>query len=68
MSKEIRTIQDNDGNVWTGREVDEGTDLFDMVASGLVHLSTGGLTLLASDGCEETTVEVNGEKRHGKVI
>ena len=67
MSKEVRTIQDPEGNVWTGREVDEGTDFFDMVTTGLVHLSTGGLTLLAPGGGEQVTVEVNGEEHRGKV-
>jgi hypothetical protein len=63
----ISTVQERDGSVWTGREVDTSTPFTDAA----VGLLTGGLTLGAQalsgdDG--RRTVEVNGHRHTGRRI
>lgn len=61
MSSKIATIQDDKGDVYTGREVEESAASH---AAGLIAgIATLGLSELMSP--DTTTVEVNGERHTG---
>ena len=63
----ITTVQDRDGSVWTGRQVDTSTPLTDVGAAIL----TCGLTAVAQafSGDDGTrTVEVNGHRHTGRKV
>ncbi len=69
MSKDTDTIQDKDGDVFTGRVTDDGSpDAADMVAEGIAAIGTGGLTLLLPNGEPQVTVEVNDEEHTGTSV
>ncbi|MCB1736032.1 MAG: hypothetical protein H6981_14750 [Gammaproteobacteria bacterium] len=59
----VSTVQDRNGDVWTGREVRSGIDSSDMVAT----LITGGLALPTLDA-SKTTVSVNGVEHTGHKV
>jgi hypothetical protein len=64
MSKQIATVQDKDGEVWTGKVERESPDLMDLVVGVICPPMLLG-TLSSSD---KTTVVTNGERHTGKKI
>jgi len=62
----ITTVEDKDGKVWTGREVDNSQPFTD----AMVGLLTGGATMLADSVSDrgDSTVEVNGERHYGRRV
>ena len=64
MGKNIATVQDKDGNVWTGSVVDKSPSLGEIALSVLFL----GVPLVADLTRDTTTVKVNGEEHAGKKI
>lgn len=67
MTSRVTTVQDSNGEVWTGREVDTSDPVADIGAAVL----TFGMTAIADaiDGDSgNRTVEVNGECHYGKRV
>jgi hypothetical protein len=64
MSGKTATIQDRNGDVWTGQVVDDSS-LLEEIAGNVVGM---GIPALAGSTGSSTTVKVNGEKHTGKKV
>lgn len=60
----ITTIEDKDGNVWTGREIEPSAA--ENITSMIAAVATLGISELMSP--DTTTVEVNGERHTGERV
>jgi hypothetical protein len=63
----ITTVQDRNGDVWTGRQVDTSTPLTD-VGAAVVSLGLTAVAQAFSGDSGERTVEVNGHRHTGHKV